>query len=1143
VILERLKDFATYNTLIKNTRGKKNTAVFGMCQNQKPFVAAMMPEFCVYVASDFTKAKQIVQLLNGFSDEYAYLPPKDEVLVSNKGFSATSRGERSEVLFKMRHGLKGVVTTIEAMCQKYPFADSFFANVISIAKNDTFDIFQIVKTLVRAGYRQADQISAMGEFARKGDILDVYCPGYDNPVRIEFFGDDIDDIRIFDKMTKKSVQKIDRVDIVPLNQFFADDFDADMLKEQVFFSLSKQKLGANDRVRLDSVSEDAFLAIDNQDFSNTWLLPFVRHSVFAEYIPDNAVIIWDEPKQLMDKIKAIYDEHYQRMAYLLSKGEVVAESKDQLVDKNMMTKLYDNFAQIVFQGMATANTMFRTDVVANFKSTPLINYQRKIQLLCDDVRNWLTTGYRVVLYADGKERAEMLQKEISDQVLIGVTEKDVLPERGAIISPFGVQRGFVDHDNKLVLIGTFDIFSRQEQKKKIKKRSDKVFTTPEIGDYVVHEVHGIGLCHGIVSMENSFGKKDYIVVKYRDKETLYVPVDASNLLSKYSGAEKEPRLNKLGGNEFEKIKSKVKSNIKEMAFDLLKLYAARERARGFSYPADSYLEGEFAKAFPYSETEDQVKCIEEINKDLGGKKIMDRLVCGDVGYGKTEVALRAAFKVLASGKQVAFLSPTTILAEQHYQNACKRMEAFGFKIKSLNRFRSKQEQKLIIDGLSSGEVEMVCGTHRLLSKDVSFKDLGLLILDEEQRFGVEAKETIKNIKTNVDVLTLSATPIPRTLHMALTGMRDISIIQSPPKERLPVETYVVEGTDSLIADAISREVNRGGQVFVVYNRVETIDGFASKLKQLLPDVKFVVAHGQMKESDLEQKIYDFTTGKYDVLVSTTIIENGIDIPNANTLIVYDADCFGLSQLYQLRGRVGRSNRRAFAYFMYKENKVLTTDAYKRLNAVLEYTELGSGFKIAMRDLEIRGAGNIIGKEQHGHMEKVGYDMYCKLLAEAVAEIKGIREEKKIETEIDVAMEGSASGYINDSESRMAFYQRLANVCSEDDADELLDEITDIYGTPPKEVLNLIDISLLKHKASELGISEVTVRPGNVSICFFNIQKLQTEGVFAALEKHKNIARLDVTQKLAVIFDQGRDTVEKIFEKVFDFVSTACGKTR
>lgn len=1142
MLYRQFKNLNCFKKINDNLRGKKNTAVFGVCQNQKPAAVSTMDSFVLYVVGDFIQAQEVLRQLNALKGGFEYLTFRDEVLLSNKGSSASVRAQRNATLFNIKKGLNGIVTTVESLCQLYPNVKSFFDSSLILKKGMTADIFEVVQKLVAAGYRRSEQITSVGEFSRKGDILDVFCPSHENPVRIEFFGDEIDDVRIFDKLTKKSIEKTDQAQIIPLNQFFASDFDADQVKEQVFYSLSRQKLDANGENRLKTVAEDAFLALDNGDFSNSWLMPFVKTSTLCDYLPKDTVVVWDEPKQLADRLSAIYAEHFQRMAYLLSKGEVLPESVKQLVDKNAVIGLFGCFGQLAFQGVTSSNVFFASSETVNVKSSPVVGYQNKLEFLCDDINNWLVGGYSVSLFAGNAEAGERLSQTLEGfRLSAPVLQSADLSLNGLNIFCDNLLYGFVDHDDKKVFVGAYDLFPKQTAKKKVKKANDKVFTTPDIGDYVVHEVHGIGLCQGIVSMTGSFGTKDFIEVKYKNDDTLYVPVDSSNLLTKYSGSEKTPKLSKLGGDDFEKVKAKVKANLKEMAFDLLKLYAAREHARGFSYPSDGFLEEAFAKSFPYTETEDQLKCIKQINDDLTGEKIMDRLICGDVGYGKTEVALRAAFKVISAGKQVAFLSPTTILAEQHFKTASKRMEQFGVKTACLNRFRSAKEQKEILKKAESGEAELICGTHRLLSKDVKFKDLGLLILDEEQRFGVEAKESIKNLKNNVDVLTLSATPIPRTLHMALTGMRDISIIQSPPKDRLPVETYVLESTDTLLTDVITREINRGGQVFLIYNRVETIERFTAHLKELMPTFRFVIAHGQMKEGELEKNIYDFTYGNYDVLVSSAIIENGIDIPNANTLIVYDSDNFGLSQLYQLRGRVGRSNRRAFAYFMYRENKVLTDVAYKRLNSILEYTELGSGFKIAMRDLEIRGAGNVLGREQHGHMEKVGYDMYCKLLEEAVGELKGEKVKAKVDTVMDVAIDATAGSYIEDSESRMAFYQRLAEISTYEEAEELREEITDIYGAPPKQVINLISLSLLKQKASESGINEVVIRPKNICVSFENTSYLQRQEVFDALEKFKNIAKLDVTHKLSVVFQQGGESMERMFDKVADFVDLTLPK--
>ena len=615
----------------------------------------------------------------------------------------------------------------------------------------------------------------------------------------------------------------------------------------------------------------------------------------------------------------------------------------------------------------------------------------------------------------------------------------------------------------------------------------------------MHDVHGIGLCEGIEKLTTSSGEsKDYIVVLYKGGDRLYVPVDSTNLLSRYSGGE-NPSLSRLGGEDFAKVKNKVKSSVREMSIDLLKLYAEREKSRGFRYCIDEYLDEEFQQYFPFKATEDQLRCQEDIRKDLTSERIMDRLLVGDVGYGKTEVAMRAAFDVVSNGYQVAVLAPTTILTEQHYKTFSDRMSHFDIRVACLNRFRSPEEQKRILKDVAEGGVDIIIGTHRLLSKDVKFDRLGLLILDEEQRFGVEHKEKIKAMKTSVDVLTMSATPIPRTLHMALSGIRDISTITTPPIERIAVETFVVEESDALIEDVITRELARGGQVFCVYNSVQSIDGFARRLSEMLPNARFTVAHGQMDETALEDAVMSFADGKSDVLVCTTIIENGIDIPNVNTIIVIDADKLGLSQLYQLRGRVGRANRLAYAYFTYRRDKILSEVAYKRLSSITEYSELGSGFKIAMKDLEIRGAGNILGREQHGHIMKVGYDMYARLLQETIAELKGQKVEQKLNTELEVDIEAYApESYIPRQADRMTFYRQLADCTSLSELDELKSQLSDVYGVCPKPVLNLFSVAALKLLAAGAGISKVVVRPAHGELTFASKEYMMRKEVFDAL---------------------------------------------
>jgi len=1104
--------------IYENTPRRKKTAVFGMSEFHKAFAVHGFNEFVLYVAADYVEAMEMLNVINSYGNNFVYLPPRDEVLFYRRTNQGAFGGQRSEALNRMIKAEEGVVTTIEALLQKYPCAESFKRNTIQLKKGESADIFSLVSRLVQMGYSRDEDLSHAGTFTRRGDILDVFCPSNLNPVRFEFFDDIIEDLRIVDRETKKSLSKTEEITVTPVRAFFREDFNAEQLIKDIDASRKKQRLSPDAATRLSSICGEVVAGIEGGAEFRSWALPFVNCSALSDYLPKDAVVIWDEPKRLSDRAKLLTDEHTSRVAYLLGKGEVLPEHATQLMAGGQWPMV--SGGQVAFSAITAVSDFFKPDEIVNAKSSSVHGYRSDLKLLANDVKSWTGSDFKVVIFAgQDSEAIERVEKQV----------------HGAKINCDPVKKGFINHSDKLVFIGYDDVFAKPKSVAKLKKNSASVFVAPDIGDFVVHEVHGIGRCEGIVTLDGSFGVKDFILVSYRDGDKLYVPVENANLLSRYSGAETVPKLSRLGGNEFEKIKAKVKKNIKEMAIDLIKLYADREKARGFVYPKDNYLEERFSDAFPHEETLDQLKCIMDVFNDLETDKVMDRLICGDVGYGKTEVALRAAFKVMLSGKQVAFLSPTTILCEQHFNTVKKRFEEFGIKIGCLNRFRSTKEQKQIIEDLKDGVLHFICGTHRLLSKDVRFENLGLLILDEEQRFGVEAKETIKTIKKNVDVLTLSATPIPRTLHMALTGMRDVSVILTPPKERLPVQTSVTESNETLIRDIILREAGRGGQVFLVYNRVETIDPFAARMQRLVPEVKFTVAHGQMQEKVLEESICNFANGLADVLVSSSIIENGIDIPNANTLVVYDADNFGLSQLYQMRGRVGRSDKPAYAYFMYRENKILSETAYKRLSSILEYTELGSGFKIAVRDLEIRGAGNVLGREQHGHMEKVGYDMYCRLLVESVGEIKGTPAVRREAVSLDIAMDASAASYIEDNESRMSFYRRLSEVCSKEEMNALRSEIADVFGAPSEQTINLLDIAEFKLEASEAGLSEVVARTDTIHICFRNAEALRQPGVFAALDKYKGKAQLDISSKLRISFRRS-GSIRQMFDTVREFVS-------
>lgn len=1087
---DRISNVQAYKNLLNDTRDKKFIAAFGVQPSEKPFIAANVQGFSLYVTSDYVEAQRVYRTVSALLPETVYIPAKDDVLLYKRG-SRNSVYERNLALYRVLHGANAAVVTIEALMQFLPQKEQFLRDCFSLSVGGHYALPGVAKKLVACGYSRVDGISAEGEFVLRGDILDISMP-FGKRYRVDFFDDLAESIKSVAE--DAATENAERVEIYPL-------YDTSGLAQEKLSQVQKLVAGvksANAQARLSEIISELSVAASDGTVDNGWLTPFVQSSTLGDYLPCDTVAFWDEPKLLSSRVEFLYNEHAQRVANLTQAGEILPVHLASLVEQAKLFSL--EYPQISLQTLPYQSQWFSPQAIHNFKTGAVANYAASTETLARDIKAWRQLGYGIVIFAgaDGVNAVSEKLRELN----VFVKYADVLSENDAdgLVLPVGVEKGFVSHTNKLAVIGTRDI-GRGLSRETLRRSKKQAFLSVERGDYVVHDVHGIGLCEGIQKVTAPDGSaKDYIVVLYKHGDRLYVPVDASNMLSRYSGGE-NPTLSKIGGEDFSKIKSKVKSGIKEMSVNLLQLYAEREKARGFRYHIDSYLEEEFQQYFPYKATEDQLKCQEEITKDLTSLRIMDRVLVGDVGYGKTEVAMRAAFDVVSNGYQVAVLVPTTILAEQHYATFSERMKHFDIRVECLNRFRSAEQQRKILQDLKDGKVDIVIGTHRLLSKDVGFNRLGLLVLDEEQRFGVEHKEKIKTLKTTVDVLTLSATPIPRTLHMALSGIRDISTITTPPVERMAVETFVVEESEALVCDVITRELARGGQVYCVYNRVQSIDRFARQLGELVPSAQIIVAHGQMDENALEDAIFAFSEGRGNVLVCTTIIENGIDISNANTLIVCDADRMGLSQLYQLRGRVGRSNRLAYAYFMYRRDKILNEDAYKRLSSIMEYSELGSGFKIAMKDLEIRGAGNILGREQHGHMMKVGYDMYARLLKQAVAELRGEKTEQKINTDLDVSLEAYApDDYIPVQTERMDFYQQLAGCETVAAIDALQKQLSEIYGAAPHQVENLFAVARLKLLANKAGVCKVSAKPGRGEITFADRDSMMNKTVFDALSE-------------------------------------------
>lgn len=1089
---DRVNNAQAYKQLLADPRDYNKIAAFGVQQNEKPFIAANAEQFALYVTADYVEAQRVFRAMQAVSaGTVVYVPSNEDVLLYKRNASKNSTYSRNFALHRILHGADAAVVCVDALMQLFPARDRFFADCFTVKKGVCYDTKTLVQKLIKNGFTRVDGISGEGEFVVRGDILEIALP-FEQRFRVDFFDDEVESIRIVNA-DGASESETDFFEVYPLYETCG--LPAEKLADMSKY-VRRLKLSPDAAARLNEILGELSSRGDRVD--SGWLAPFCVHSSLFDFLPVDSVIFFDEPKELTTRTNFLYREHAERVANLTRAGEVLPLHEKALIGKDEVFN--SDLPQIALQTLPYASDWFAPQVIRNFKTGAVPNYTRGLDSLASDVRNWKLSDYEVVILA-GEDGVKPTQEELG-KLGCYVAETDRLAKNQAdgLILPIGIEHGFVSHTNKLALIGTRDI-GRGLKRQSLRKGKKQAFLSVEKGDYVVHDVHGIGLCEGVQKITNSTGEiKDYVVVLYKNGDRLYVPVDAANLLSRYSGGE-NPTLSKLGGEDFARVKNKVKSGIREMSVNLLKLYAEREKARGFRYNVDEYLQEEFQQYFPYKPTEDQLRCHEEIVKDLTSNRIMDRVLVGDVGYGKTEVAMRAAFDVVSNGYQVAVLAPTTILAEQHYKTFNERMKHFDVKVACLNRFRTAEQQQKILDDVKNGLVDVIIGTHRLLSKDVVFNRLGLLVLDEEQRFGVEHKEKLKALKTNVDVLTMSATPIPRTLHMALSGIRDISTITTPPVERMPVDTFVVEESDALIADVITRELAREGQVYCVYNRVQSIDRFAANLAEMLPNAKIVVAHGQMSEIALEDTVTAFAEGNGDVLVCTTIIENGIDIPNVNTLIVIDADKLGLSQLYQLRGRVGRSNRPAYAYFTYADGKVLSEVAYKRLSSILQYSELGSGFKIAMKDLEIRGAGNILGREQHGHMMKVGYDMYARLLKETVDELKGEKPAEHIETEIAIDIEAYApENYIALQGDRINFYQQLAGASSLDEIQSVKKQLADVYGAAPRQVDNLFKVAELKLLANRAGVSKVTVKTGRGEIVFANRDRMMCKKVFDALSE-------------------------------------------
>ena len=1120
----------------------KSTAVFYATQNARYWLAATSGRFFLYVVPDRLGARAARDILAGYaSGEVALVAERDDVLVDIKVNTSESVAERTAALADILCGkVAGAVVSAEGLLQRYPSREMFEESLTTLVKGGEIAPADLAERLVKGGYRPAEQVQKAGEFAVRGDVFDVWNAGSELPVRLEFFGDEIESIRLFAPETMLSVRETDEVTFAPISDILVSRSVAESALKRL--SALRKKAFRELSEHIDSVSER--LEADPTDPSLVWALPFIKESTddIISYLPEDAVVVVDEPRAVDEKLRLYRNAHQVRVKSLAEAGAVAAEHSSSLFTVEEALAALKRRTLLSFQQITSANPVFEPQAIFSLKSLPLTRYSSNYEALAADVRNLCIGGSQTLIYAGDEGTAETLAEFFRERDIGVRITSDTEDDYPVVIVPERLSRGFVLPAAKLCVIGTDDVVRRTAPPRKSAARKRQAFVMPEKGDYVVHERHGIGMSEGLVTLTTSMGTKDYYCILYRGGDRLYLPTDRLDEVDKYTGGG-TPQLNKLGSKEFERVKERVRGSVKKMATDLVSLYEKRLRAKGYKYSADTVWQKELEDNFPYDETDDQLVAIAEIKEDMEKGKVMDRLLCGDVGFGKTEVAVRAIFKTIIEGKQAAFLSPTTILCQQHYNTLSERFAPFGIKIDILSRLVSREGIKSALDRIKSGETSVVVATHRLLGKDVVFKDLGLLVLDEEQRFGVEHKEKIKVLKNNVNVLSMSATPIPRTLHMALSGIRDISTLETPPAMRLPVETYVVECTDALIKDACTRELSRGGQVFILFNRVQGIEKFHREVSELLgDDARVIYAHGQMDDALLEERIRAFYNKEADVLIATTIIENGIDIPDANTLIVIDADRLGLAELYQLRGRVGRSHNLAYAYFTVREGKVLTENAGKRLDALMRYTELGSGFKIAMQDLEIRGAGNVLGREQHGNMEKVGYDLYCKILRECVGEMRG--EKVNVLNEVEIVVEGDTAlpaDYISDGSGRVAFYKRISSLSGVGEYEDYLKEVRDVYGALPQAAENLIKVGLIKNLARNLGVKKVTVAERGYGIVFYEDVSLRNAGLLNALDKYRASAVLVPVSPPQVIFSPRVHGVSARLDFVIDFLTAAAPK--
>nr|WP_122012952.1 transcription-repair coupling factor [Maliibacterium massiliense] len=1118
--------------------GNTPCSVFGVCENAKAHLSAT---FCqdrtvLIVTYHDAQARHLAADLSALCElPVLRLPPREQAVLAADASSREMAAQRLQALGMLSHGEACVVVASVEAALAYVMAPArFHAHTLVLKPGKVVDPGALAQALADADYERVDVVEGAGQFSVRGGIVDIFGVGMREPVRVEFFDDEIDTMRAFDVLSQRSSQALEKVVIYPAAEALISGSEAAEALEKIdeAFAQQRKKLRRDPDACavLAGVQERLHTRLARGGNVEGYLSVLqAQPATILDYTPKRALVVLDEPVRLRQRMETCSQEFGEAFASALAQGRAVAQQAAQFADYDAWLLMARGRPIVTLQALERSDHALAPAAIVRAETRAITPFQGRVDFLCKELETWRQAGMRVFVCAGSEGTAARLSEELRARGIRLAPEADALPAPGTVkMLGDKLAMGAEYPADKLAIVSAQEVFVQHQKKRRRAARKNsrriEVFTELSPGDYIVHDQHGVGVYEGVVQMVVEGARRDYLHLRFAGTDQLYVPTDQMDRVQKYIGAQDAaPRLSKLGGSEWSRTKARVKQSIADMAAEIVSLYAKRQALPGHAFAPDTPWQREFEERFPYEETPDQLTCSQEIKRDMEQPIPMDRLLCGDVGYGKTEVALRAAFKAVSDSKQVAILVPTTLLAQQHYHTVMQRFEGFPVTCEMLSRFRTPAEQKEILSRVADGSVDIIVGTHRLLAKDVHFHDLGLLIVDEEQRFGVIHKDRIKAMKSSVDVLTLSATPIPRTLHMSMVGIRDMSVLETPPEERFPVQTYVMEYQDGVIADAIRRELARDGQVYVVYNRVRSIEGYTRRLRELVPEARIAFAHGQMGEGALEALMIDFMAGDYDVLVCTTIIENGLDIPRVNTMVVCDADRFGLAQLYQLRGRVGRSNRLAYAYFTYRRDGALSETAEKRLRAITEFTQFGSGFKIAMRDLEIRGAGNLLGAEQHGHMSAVGYEMYCRLMDEAVQLLRGKAPEAKVDTRIDVALEAYIpEDYIQNEQLKIQAYQRIAAVDSDEAEQDVVEELIDRYGEPPAVVLHLLKIARLRARASSTGVLVLTQKQGQLEMRLSEQAPIDGQALFDVLAHTRGLSYVRGVRPILRLVRKGAD---------------------